>query len=103
MNDHAAAVEVRRERESTRQGERMTLAQKTVHNMKTKQLALLRETKKAKFAAAVKMHEEYLQTEEKSMRKEPMITEIIEEQNEQDSDEETAGVGKLRTTRGLKP
>ena len=49
----------------------MTLAQKTVHNMKSKQLALLRETKKAKFAAAVKMHEEYLQTEEKSMRKEP--------------------------------
>ena len=81
----------------------MTLAQKTVHNMKTKQLALLRETKKAKFAAAVKMHEEYLQTEEKSMRKEPMISEIIEEQNEQDSDEETAGAGKLRTTRGLKP
>ena len=66
-------------------------------------MALLRETKKAKFAAAVKMHEEYLQTEEQSMRKEPQITEIIEEQNEQDSDEEAVGIGKLRSTRGPKP
>ena len=37
------------------------------------------------------------------MRKEPQITEIIEEQNEQDSDEEAVGIGKLRSTRGPKP
>ena len=64
LNDHAAAVEVRRERESTRQGDRMTLAEKTVYNMKSKQRTLLRETKKAKFKAAAKMHDEFLQTEE---------------------------------------
>ena len=36
LNDQAAAIEVRRERESTRQGERLTLAEKTVLSMKSK-------------------------------------------------------------------
>ena len=82
LNDQAAAIEVRRERESTRQGERMTLAEKTVMSMKNKQQALLRGTKKSKFQSLVKMQHE---ADEKLIKKEsPRFFggEIIEEQNE---------------------
>ena len=102
LNDQAAAIEVRRERESTRQGERLTLAEKTVLSMKSKQRTLLRGTNKPKFQSLVKMQHE---TDEKLIKDSPRFFggEIIEEQNEQEDSDEDAGIGQLRSTRGVKP